>query len=343
MTRNPPRGGVAKTLPVAYLDIVQAGRRLEGVVYRTPVFTSRKADELAGAQVFFKCENFQRTGCSGFRGAYNAIKSLIETQPLPGVVVYSGGNHAQASALAAKMLGIPLIVIVATDAPVAKLAALTEYGARLLYYDRVVGDRNAVADRFVKDFGWFPLSPYDHKDVIAGQGTAAKELLEEVPSLDYLFVAIGGGGLIAGSAISAKALSPDCCIVGVEPATANDAQRSLALGELVKTHAISSTIADGARARSLGTLTWPIVRAYVDDIVTVDDVQLRKQVRFFCERMKMIVEPTGCLAACAVLNRLVDVRGKRVGVIVGGGNIDPNVLCSCIAASGDFAANGPTA
>lgn len=322
-----------ENLPVAYSDIVQAAQRLDGIAYRTPVFTSRKADELAEAHVYFKCENFQRSGCSGFRGAYNAIKSIIERQPLPGVVVYSGGNHAQASALAAKMLGIPLIVIVATDAPVAKLAALTEYGARLLYYDRVVGDRNAVADRFVKDFGWIPLSPYDHKDVIAGQGTAAKELLEEVGSLDYLFVAIGGGGLIAGSAISAKTLYPDCFIVGVEPTTANDAQKSLESGELVRAHAISSTIADGARARSLGALTWPIVREYVGDIVTVNDVQLRKQVRFFCERMKVIVEPTGCLAACAALNRLVDIRGKRVGVIVGGGNIDPNVLCGCMVDS----------
>jgi threo-3-hydroxy-L-aspartate ammonia-lyase len=330
MTRKRLGETAAKELPVVYSDIVQAARRLDGVAYRTPVFTSRKADELAGAHVFFKCENFQRTGCSGFRGAYNAIKSMIEAGSLPGVVVFSGGNHAQASALAAKMLGVSLIVAVPTDVPVAKLAALTEHGARMLYYDRVVGDRNAVAERFVKDFGWAPLPPYDHKEVIAGQGTAVKELLEEVAPLDYLFVAIGGGGLIAGSAIAAKVLAPDCFIVGVEPDTADDAQKSLLAGELMRMRAVSSTIADGAREGSLGMLTWPIIRAYVDNIVTVNDMQLRKQVRFFAERMKMIVEPTGCLGACAVLNRIVDVRGKRVGVILGGGNIDPKVLCSCM-------------
>jgi threonine dehydratase len=318
---NEQRTGIATNLPVAYADIVSAAQSLEGSAHRTPVMTSRQADETARASVFFKCENFQRGGAFKFRGAYNAISRLNAEQKRKGVIAYSSGNHAQAVALTARMLGITATIVMPSDAPKAKLAATREYGAEVILYDRKREDREALAARLVEERGATLIPPFDHRDVIAGQGTAVKELLEEVGPLDYLFVPVGGGGLLAGSALAAAELAPSCTVIGVEPAAGNDAQRSLRSGEIVSIPT-PDTIADGARTQRIGNLTFPILRAHVRDIVTVSDEQLRDQMRFFAERMKIVVEPTGCLAAAAVLNRIVESAGPRIGVLVSGGNVD---------------------
>lgn len=318
-------------LAVSYADVARAARTLSGIAHHTPVLTSHQADELAGAHVFFKCENLQRVGAFKFRGAYNAISRLDDRQRAAGVVAFSSGNHAQAIALAARMLGAPATVVMPHDAPALKLAATRGYGATVVLYDRDKEDRETVASALVQGKGLTLIPPYDHADVIAGQGTAAKELIEEVGPLDYLFVCVGGGGLLSGSAIAAAELSPECTVIGVEPEAGNDAQQSLRSGHIVRI-AVPDTIADGARTQYIGKLVLPILQAYVRDIVTVSDDQLRAQMRFFAERMKIVVEPTGCLAAAAVLNRVVDIAGARVGVIVTGGNVDPKLFCDCITA-----------
>lgn len=317
--------------PVSYADLVSAAQRLQGYAHHTPVLTSRQADEIAGASLFFKCENFQRAGAFKFRGAFNAIGRLGEIERQKGVVAFSSGNHAQAVALAAHMLGLSATVVMPSDAPAIKLAATGSYGAEVVLYDRNLEDREAIASRLVHQRGMVLIPPYDHRDVIAGQGTAAKELIEEVGALDYLFVCVGGGGLVSGSAIAAAHLSPGCVIIGVEPEAGNDAQRSFQSGQIV-TIPVPETIADGARTQSIGQLAFPIMQAHVKEIVTVTDDQLRKQMRFFAERMKIIVEPTGCLAAAAVFNHIPDVTGARVGVIVSGGNVDPELFSQTIAA-----------
>ena len=309
-----------------YADVASAARVLDGIALRTPVLTSRQANELAGVQVFFKCENFQRVGAYKFRGAYHALSRLSPTQRRGGVVAYSSGNHAQAVALAARLLGTQAAIVMPRDAPPAKLAATREYGAEIILYDREHEDRDAIARRLVAERGATLIVPFDHPDVIAGQGTVAKELFEEVGPLDYLFVCVGGGGLISGSALSAAELSPACKVIGVEPEAGNDAQQSFRKGVIVNI-AVPNTIADGARTQHVGQLTFPIMRRLVTDIVTVSDEQLRVQMRFFAERMKIIVEPTGCLAAAAVLHRIVPARGARVGVIVTGGNVDLAAFC----------------
>jgi threonine dehydratase len=298
---------------------------LQGIAHRTPVLRSRQANARAGADVFFKCENFQRVGAFKFRGAYYAISRFDEAQKRRGVVAFSSGNHAQAIALAGKLHGVPATVVMPSDAVPAKLAATRAYGAEVILYDRLREERESVTSKLVTERGLTLIPPFDHPDVIAGQGTAAKELLEEVGPLDFLFVCVGGGGLLAGSAIAAAELSPGCTVIGVEPETGNDAQRSLRSGEIVHIP-VPQTIADGARTQHIGTFVFPILRAHVRDIVTVTDDQLRAQMRFFFERMKIVVEPTGCLGAAAVLDRVVDVAGARVGVIVSGGNADPQAL-----------------
>ncbi|MGI8510831.1 MAG: threo-3-hydroxy-L-aspartate ammonia-lyase [Gemmatimonadaceae bacterium] len=318
-------------LAVSYADVASAAQTLSGIAHHTPVLTSRRADELAGAHVFFKCENLQRVGAFKFRGAYNAISRLDDRQRAAGVVAFSSGNHAQAIALAARMLGAPATVVMPHDAPALKLAATRGYGATVVLYDREKEDRETVATALVEGKGLTLIPPYDHADVIAGQGTAAKELIEEVGPLDYLFVCVGGGGVLSGSAIAAAELSPGCSMIGVEPEAGNDAQQSLRSGHIVRI-AVPDTIADGARTQYIGKLVLPILQAYVRDIVTVSDDQLRATMRFFAERMKIVVEPTGCLAAAAVLNRIVDCTGARVGVIVTGGNVDPKLFCDCITA-----------
>ena len=306
---------------INYATVAAAAQTLNGVARRTPVLTSRQADATAGAQVFFKCENFQRVGAFKFRGAFNALSRFTAGQKRQGVVAFSSGNHAQAVALAAQLLGMPAVVVMPTDSAPAKLAATRAYGAEVILYDRFNEDREAIARRAVAERGATLVPPFDHADVIAGQGTVAKELFDKVGSLDYLFVCVGGGGLIAGCALAAAELSPACKIIGVEPQAGNDAQQSLRSGAIVRIP-VPQTIADGAQTPAVGQLTFPIMQRLVTDIVTVTDDQLRVQMRFFAERMKIVVEPTGCLAAAAVLNRIVDFQGRRVGVVVSGGNVD---------------------
>ena len=306
---------------LGYAAVAAAAQVLDGVALRTPVLTSRQLDAQVGGQVFFKCENFQRVGAFKFRGAYNALSRFSAAQKLHGVVAFSSGNHAQAVALAAQLLGMPAVIVMPGDAPAGKIAATRGYGAEIILYNRRSEDREALAQRLVTARGATLIPPFDHADVIAGQGTVAKELFEEVGPLDYLFVCVGGGGLIAGCALSATALSPSCKLIGVEPEAGNDAQQSLRSGTIVRI-AVPQTIADGAQTPCVGRLTFPIMQRLVADIVTVSDEQLRAQMRWFAARMKIVVEPTGCLAAAAVMNEVVSVRGKRVGVVVSGGNVD---------------------
>jgi threonine dehydratase len=314
---------------VSFQDVQAAAERLAGVAHKTPVLTSRQADELSGAQVFFKCENFQRVGAFKFRGAYNAISCLGDAERQRGVIAFSSGNHAQGMALAARMLGVKVAIVMPTDAPALKLAATRGYGAEVILYDRKTEDREAIAARLAEERGSPVIPAYDHPHVIAGQGTAVKELIEEVGPLDVLLVPTGGGGLLSGSAISAKALSPHCAVYGVEPEAGNDAQRSLRSGEIVHI-AVPDTIADGAQTQHIGKLVLPILQACVKDILTVSDDQLKTQMRFFVERMKIVVEGAGSLAAAAALHRVIDLKGKRVGVVVSGGNIDPALLAACL-------------
>lgn len=317
-------------LAVNYADVEAAARRLEGVAHRTPVLRSRQADEIAGAQLFFKCENFQRVGAFKFRGAYNAISCLTDAEKRRGVVAFSSGNHAQGMALAAQMLGVPVTILMPTDSPAMKLAATRGYGAEVILYDRQREDREAIAARLGAERGLAVIPSYDHKDVIAGQGTAVKELIDEVGQLDYLFVCTGGGGLLSGSAIAAAALSPGCQVYGVEPEAGNDGQRSFRSGAIVHIDT-PQTIADGAQTQHLGNYTFDIIRRDVDDVLTVSDAQLVEEMRFFAARMKIVVEPTGCLGFAAARAMREQLKGKRVGVIISGGNVDMARFCALLA------------
>jgi len=308
-------------LPIIYADIERASQRLNGVAYRTPVLTCNLVDQQTRARVFFKCENFQRAGAFKFRGAYNAIACLDESEKSRGVVAFSSGNHAQAIALAGQLLNVSTTIVMPTDAPAIKLANTRKYGGNVILYDRHKEDREAIANKLVNEKGLTLIPPYDHAQVIAGQATAAKELIEEVGSLDYLFVCVGGGGLIAGSALAATHLSPGCTVIGVEPEEGNDVQQFLRTGKMVKIPS-PNTIADGARTQQVGVLPSSILQALVKDIVTVSDDQLRAQMKFFAEHMKIVVEPTGCLAAAGVLNNILAIADTRVGVIISGGNVD---------------------
>ena len=308
------------TLPT-YSDVAAAARRLEGKANRTPVMTSRTANSELGAEVFFKCENFQRMGAFKFRGAMNALSKFDERQRAAGVVAFSSGNHAQAIALSAKLLGIPATIVMPLDAPAAKVAATKGYGGNVVTYDRYTEDREEIGRKLAERHGMTLIPPYDHPDVIAGQGTAAKELIEEVGTLDALFVCLGGGGLLSGSALAARELAPDCAIYGVEPEAGNDGQQSFRSGSIVHIET-PKTIADGAQTQHLGQYTFPIIQRDVDDILTATDDQLVACMRFFAERMKMVVEPTGCLGFAAAREIRQQLQGKRVGVIVSGGNVD---------------------
>lgn len=304
-----------------YADVETAAGRIAGVAHRTPALTSRTADERTGASLVFKAENLQRMGAFKFRGGYNAIAALSPAQKQAGVVSYSSGNHAQAIAYAGKLLGVPTTIIMPLDAPAAKVAATRGYGAEIVTYDRYSQDRLVIADRLAAERGLTLIPPYDHADVIAGQGTATKELIEDAGPLDILLVCLGGGGLLAGAALAAKALNPACKVYGVEPEAGNDGQQSFRSGKIVRI-AVPKTIADGAQTSFLGDLTFPIIRDLVEDIVTVRDQALVEAMAFFAERMKLVVEPTGCLAAAAAFTGAVPVAGKRVGVIISGGNVD---------------------
>jgi threonine dehydratase len=306
---------------VSFEDVEEAGQRLRGIAHLTPVTTSRTLDERLGAKLFLKCENLQRAGAFKFRGAYNAVAKLSAEQRARGVLTYSSGNHAQAVALACRLLGAQATIVMPGNAPAAKRRATLGYGARIVAYDPAREKREEVAERLRREGDPVLIPPYDHADVIAGQGTAARELFGEVGALDMLLVCCGGGGLLSGSALAARALAPGCRVVGVEPELADDATRSFRTGVL-QTVSNPQTIADGARTPSLGTLTFPLVRQHVDDMATVSDDDLVRAMRFVWERMKLVVEPTGVLGLAAALSGRVDVRRKRVGVILSGGNVD---------------------
>jgi threonine dehydratase len=309
------------TLPISFADIEAAAARLRGVAHRTPVMTSRTANEMTGAQLYFKCENLQRMGAFKFRGAYNALAQFTPQQKARGAIAFSSGNHAQAIALSARLLGMPALIVMPQDAPPLKIAATRGYGAEVILYDRYTQDREALGAQLAAERGMTLIPPYDHPHVMAGQGTAALELVQDVGGIDVLLVCVGGGGLVSGCAVAAKHLSPDCRVIGVEPEAGNDVQRSLRKGEIVHID-VPKTIADGAQTQHAGRLTFPVIQALVNDILTVSDAQLVGAMRFFMERMKLVVEPTGCLGAAAALEGVLPLRGQRVGVIVSGGNID---------------------
>jgi len=317
------------TLPT-YADVEAAAQRIKASANLTPVLTSRTADLELGAQVFFKCENFQRIGAFKFRGAMSALSRFDERQRRAGVVAFSSGNHAQAIALAAQLLGMPATIIMPLDAPAAKVAATRGYGAQVVSYDRYTEDREAIGHALSEQHGMTLIPPYDHPDVISGQGTAAKELFEEVGALDALFVCLGGGGLLAGSALSARALAPECKVYGVEPQAGNDGQQSFRAGKIVHIDT-PKTIADGAQTQHLGNYTFPIIQRDVSDILTVTDAQLVSCMRFFAERMKMVVEPTGCLGFAAAREMKQHWQGKRIGVVISGGNVDLPRLAEFLA------------
>ncbi|MGJ7486396.1 threo-3-hydroxy-L-aspartate ammonia-lyase [Variovorax sp. LT2P21] len=304
-----------------YDDVAAASERLAGHAHRTPVLRSSTADARWGAQFFFKCENFQRMGAFKFRGAFNALSRFDAAQRKAGALAFSSGNHAQAVALSARLLGMPAVIVMPLDAPAAKVTATRGYGAEVVTYDRFTEDREAIARRLAVERGMTLIPPYDHPDVIAGQGTAAKELIEEVGPLDALYVCLGGGGLTSGSALAAHALSPGCKVYGVEPEAGNDGQQSLRAGHIVHIDT-PKTIADGAQTQYLGEYTFGIIRRDVADIRTVSDAQLVDGMRFFAERMKMVVEPTGCLAFAGAVADAPSLQGAKVGVIVSGGNVD---------------------
>ncbi|MBY0239883.1 MAG: threo-3-hydroxy-L-aspartate ammonia-lyase [Burkholderiaceae bacterium] len=314
-----------------YADVELAAGRIAGAAHRTPVLTSRTVNAEFGAEVFFKCENLQRMGAFKFRGAYNALSRFTPEQRRFGVVAYSSGNHAQAIALSAQLLGMPATIIMPQDAPAAKIAATRGYGGNVVLYDRYTEDREQIGRDLAEKHGLTLIPPYDHPDVIAGQGTAAKELFEETGPLDAFFVCLGGGGLLAGSALATRALSPLCALYGVEPEAGNDGQQSLRSGAIVHIET-PQTIADGAQTQHLGQHTFPIIQRDVDDILTVSDQQLVDCLRFFAERMKIVVEPTGCLGFAAARQRKDALRGKRVGVLISGGNIDLTRLGSFLTA-----------
>ncbi|WP_405078245.1 threo-3-hydroxy-L-aspartate ammonia-lyase [Pectobacterium carotovorum] len=304
-----------------YDDVVAAAERIDGYANKTPVMTSRTVNDAFGAELFFKCENLQRMGAFKFRGAMNALLQFSDEQKAAGVVTFSSGNHAQAIALAAKLLGIPATIVMPHDAPAAKVAATRGYGGNVVEYNRYTEDREQIGNDLAKKYGLTLIPPYDHPHVIAGQGTAAKELLEETGELDALFVCLGGGGLLSGCALATRQLSPQCKIYGVEPLAGNDGQQSFRSGNIVHIDT-PKTIADGAQTQHLGNYTFPLIRQNVDDILTVTDDDLIDAMRFYAERMKIVVEPTGCLSFAAARNLRESLRGKRIGIVISGGNVD---------------------
>ena len=313
-------------LAISIDDIRGAAGRLAGVAHRTPVLTSRTADARTGATIFFKAEQQQRMGAFKFRGAYNALSLFSPEQRRGGVLAFSSGNHAQAIALSARLLDMTSVIVMPNNSPRAKLAATRGYqegmpGSEVVLYDRMSEDREAIGARIAQERGLTVVPPYDHAGVMAGQGTAALELIEETGPLDALFACVGGGGLLSGCAVAAAALSPGIAIYGVEPEAGNDVQQSVARGQRVRID-VPVTIADGAQTQQVGALTFPVIQRLVAAMLTVSDAQLITTMRFFAERMKQVVEPTGCLGAAAVLERVVELRGKRVGIILSGGNVD---------------------
>lgn len=310
-------------LPVTFEDVRAAAARIAGHVHRTPVLTSSTADARTGAKLFFKAETFQRVGAFKARGAFSRLTLLSETERARGVVAFSSGNHAQAVALAARDLGVPATIVMPDDAPALKLAATRGYGAEVLLYDRRREDREAIARRLVEERGVILVPPFDDEAVIAGQGTAALELLEEVPDLDAVVTPCGGAGLLAGTAVAATGLSPGIRVFGVEPEAGNDVVRSLAEGSRIAIP-VPETIADSLQTTRVGERNFPILQALVEGVVSVTDLELRQAMVFLFSRMKLVVEPGGSAAAAALLaGRIPNVAGRRVGVVLSGGNVDP--------------------
>ena len=313
-----------------FTDVESAAQQIAGVAHRTPVVTSRTVNARTGAQVFFKCENLQRGGAFKFRGAYNRLVALSPEEAARGVVAFSSGNHAQGVALAARELGIRATVVMPTDAPALKLAATAGYGAEIVSYDRLTEDREAIARRLADERGATLVPPYDHPLIMAGQGTAALEFIDEVKALDWLLAPVGGGGLLSGSTVAATGLLPQIKVVGVETETSNDWVQSLAAGHAVRIEP-PDTIADGMRTQQPGALTFPIVQRLVDRVVTVSDQEVIDAMRFLLLRMKLLVEPTGAVPVALLLSgRLEDLRGQRVGVILSGGNADPALVAEIV-------------
>jgi threonine dehydratase len=304
---------------VTYDDVAKAHERIGPAARRTPVLTSSTADALVGAQLFFKCENLQRMGAFKFRGAYNALSQLAPDERKRGVLAFSSGNHAQAVALAGKLLGIKTLIVMPENAPRVKLEATRGYGAEVVTYGKDE-ERETVAARLAEERGMVTIPPFNHPQIVAGQGTAAKELIEDAGPLDMLLVPCGGAGLLSGCAIAARELAPRCHVVGVEPAAGDDATRSFRTRTLISIP-VPDTIADGARTTSLGSLTFALVLRYVDEMVTVTDSELLPAMFWLWERMKIVVEPTGALGFAALMSRKITARGK-VGVILSGGNVD---------------------
>jgi threonine dehydratase len=314
---------------ITYQDILKAAERIRGAAHRTPVLTSRTFNQLAGCEVFFKAENLQRMGAFKFRGAYNKIASLPNDVRRRGIIAYSSGNHAQAVALSAKLFEIPAAIVMPADAPKAKIAATREYGAEVILYNRYQESREAIGTQLSQERSMTLVPPFDDHEVMAGQGTAALELLEEVPDLETLVVCCSGCGLLAGCAVAARHLQPDIQIFGVEPETADDTRQSFLKGEIV-TIPVPVTIADGLQTSAPGKLTFPIVRQLVKDILLVSDAELIATMKLLLERMKILVEPSGAAAAAAVLHQKTDFTGQRVGVIISGGNVDLEKLAEYI-------------
>lgn len=301
-------------------DVEAAARRLDGVAHRTPVLTSKTLDERTNASVFLKAEHLQRSGAFKFRGAYNKLASLTDAEKRQGVVAFSSGNHAGAVALAARLFGIDAVILMPTDAPAAKMAATRDYGAEVVTFDRYTDDREALGDALRDERSLVLVPPFDDELVMAGQGTAALELVADVPGLDLLVVPVGGGGLLAGTAVVAAAQAEPVRVVGVEPESGDDTRRSLQAGERV-TISIPSTIADGQQIASPGRLTFEVNRALVEDVVLVSDDELLDAMAFLFDRMKQVTEPSGACALAAVLTGRVETEGLRIGVIVSGGNV----------------------
>ncbi len=311
-------------------DVCAASERIKGHAHRTPVMTSRTVDEAFGAQVFFKCENLQRMGAFKFRGAFNALSKFSAEQRKAGVVAFSSGNHAQAIALSARLLGIPATIVMPHDAPAAKVAATKGYGGKVVVYDRYTEDREQIGRDLAEKHGLTLIPPYDHPDILCGQGTAARELFEDVGPLDAFFVPLGGGGLLSGCALATRALSPNCSLYGVEPEAGNDGQRSFRTGKIVHIDT-PKTIADGAQTQHLGNVTFPIILRDVDDVLTATDAELVGCMAFIATRMKLIVEPTGCLGFAVARRMKAELKGKRVGILLSGGNVDMARLASLLA------------
>ncbi|MTC57499.1 MULTISPECIES: threo-3-hydroxy-L-aspartate ammonia-lyase [Providencia] len=304
-----------------YQDVEAASARIANFAHKTPVMTSSTINKQFGAELFFKCENFQRMGAFKFRGALNALAQFTPQQKKAGVIAFSSGNHAQGIALAAQILNIPATILMPLDAPEVKVAATEGYGASVVRFDRYTQDREQLTQELATQQGLTIIPPFDHPHIIAGQGTSAKELFEEVGELDALFVCLGGGGLLSGCALSARALSPNCKVYGVEPEAGNDAQQSFRSGKIVHIET-PKTIADGAQTQHIGHYTFALIQQNVDDILTATDEQLVDCMKFYAERMKMVVEPTGCLSFAAAVKMKEELRGKRIGIIVSGGNVD---------------------